>query len=137
MKDFELITLFYLLKYLNLKEGFGNPCLNGQIYYPAHSSLPPNYFIECSQMLPYLMKCAPYTQWNQEILTCDWARGSYRSSTSRNQPAASIQTEFGQTNNYNQQAINSIKKQPILINGKFIYVILKQIIKFFFQISLR
>ena len=50
------------------------------------------------------MKCAPFTQWNQEILTCDWARGSYRSSASRETPK---RMGYGLNNN---QIVNNIQK---------------------------
>lgn len=55
-------------------------------------------------MQPYLMKCAPYTQWNQEILTCDWARGSYRSSASRETSKNSGYNNNQIVNNYQKNA---------------------------------
>ena len=55
-------------------EGFANPCQNGMQYSAADSRVPNNYFIECNGNIPYLIKCARGTAWNQRILTCDWDR---------------------------------------------------------------
>lgn len=85
---------------ISCTENFANPCLSGQIYHPADSSIPPNYFIECSQMIPYLLKCPAYTEWNQNVLTCDWPRGGYRTGSGRAQASSG----YGQTNVAIQQA---------------------------------
>jgi hypothetical protein len=41
------------------------------------------------------MKCAPGTEWHQELLTCDWVHGSYRNSASRARPGAPIESGYG------------------------------------------
>jgi len=87
-------------------EGFANLCYTGQQYFPADPSIPSNYFIECKWKIPYLMKCARGTHWNQAILTCDreyvdnYAGGvSYGSSSYES-------GQYGQTSNgYGQSVV--------------------------------
>ena len=54
---------------LTCLENFSNPCVQRNVYARADISIAKNYFIKCTAKIPYLMKCAPGTKWNQEILT--------------------------------------------------------------------
>lgn len=54
---------------LTCLENFYNPCVKRRQYASADQSIAPNYFIECTANIPYLMKCAPGTKWNQKIVT--------------------------------------------------------------------
>lgn len=59
------------------QENFVNPCSQyGGQYSSADSRVPSNYFIECNGPIPYLIKCAKGTVWNQRITVCDWDRSS-------------------------------------------------------------
>jgi len=98
-------------------EGFANLCYTGQQYFPADPSIPSNYFIECKWKIPYLMKCARGTYWNQEILTCDrayvdnYAGGvSYGSSSYDSSSSGQYGSQYGQTSNSYGQ---SVVVQPV------------------------
>lgn len=56
----------------NCQEGFGNPCVGDQQFFPAHPTLGPAYFIHCSWSLPYLKKCPQNLVWDQDLTTCNW-----------------------------------------------------------------
>jgi len=55
------------------QEGFGNPCANNdQQFFNADSRIPNNYFVHCSNYLPYLKKCPAGLVWDQSLTTCNW-----------------------------------------------------------------
>jgi len=76
-------------------EGFVNPCNGNNQYTPADASIPPNYFLECSWNLPYLIKCAPGTIWSQDLLVCAYT--SSGSAVSGDSVFASPPAAYGQS----------------------------------------
>ncbi len=53
-------------------EGYPNPCITGDQFYPAHPSLPRNFFIHCQFDIPHLKTCPVGTAWDHSVLTCNW-----------------------------------------------------------------
>lgn len=94
------------------------------------------------------MKCAPGTEWHQELLTCDWVHGSYRNSASRARPAAPIESGYGsyvqsqpqlsqnQAINYNQAIAASAAAAPANYASSYGKIIKLSIIySYFFVIN--
>jgi hypothetical protein len=106
-------------------EGFANLCYTGQQYFPADPSIPSNYFIECKWKIPYLMKCARGTYWNQAILTCDrayvdnYAGGvSYVSNPYETAPSDQY-SQYGQTSNGYGQSV--VVKPVETVTSSYVY----------------
>jgi hypothetical protein len=82
------------------QEGFGNPCATNpdQQFFNAAASLASNYFVHCSNQIPYLKKCPAPLVWDQTLTTCNWP-ASYASAVpayggnSYNTPSAPVYSQ--------------------------------------------
>ncbi|CAF0884674.1 unnamed protein product [Brachionus calyciflorus] len=102
---------------LTCLEDFVNPCNGVQTYHRADAQIKPNYFIECNGKIPYLMKCARGTKWNQDILTCDWnwsGPGSYGEATGNPVVIASPQKKHHLGYRGNEEYVQKSVSKPII-----------------------